>query len=103
MIVKDLVETRELMIEETGDDVVVVYERFDNVDCHCEGKNVETIECDPEEVVQILTGCMDDSLTSVKKYQVGEQFSSLDEIIKDIQSNYGHLLKDCASLTAALK
>ncbi|MFA9556045.1 hypothetical protein ACERII_01875 [Evansella sp. AB-rgal1] len=93
MIVKDLVETRELMIEEMKENVVVVYERFDNIDCHCEGNNVEQVECEPEEVVQILVGCSEDSLTNYKTFEVGEKYSSVDEILENIRKNYSDLLK----------
>ncbi|SER47414.1 hypothetical protein [Salipaludibacillus aurantiacus] len=95
MIVKDLVETRELLTDETNENVFVVYERFENVDCQCDGRNLEEIECDPEEMVQILLGNPEsaDSLKSVKTYQVGVVFSSVDAIIKDIYTNYRDYLK----------
>ncbi|MBU9714738.1 hypothetical protein [Evansella tamaricis] len=93
MIVKDLVETTELMLDEVGENVAVIYELFDNADCHCDGEKVEEIECDPEEVVQILAGCSVDSLTNIKTYQVGKDFSSVEEVINDIRKNYKHLLK----------
>ncbi|MCD8508968.1 MAG: hypothetical protein LRY73_03150 [Bacillus sp. (in: Bacteria)] len=93
MIVKDLVETRELMVGETSENVVVLYERFDNLDCIGKGNDLEQMECDPEEMVQILAGCSHDSLTNKKTYVVGEQFSSVEEILDDIRANYRHLLK----------
>jgi len=92
MIVKDLVEARELLIEETGNNVFVVYERYENVDCHCEGKNVEEIECDPEEIVKILVDTSDASLRSVKTYELGEDFTSVEGVLTDIRQNYGHFL-----------
>jgi len=95
MIVKDLVETRELLADETKEDVFVVYERFDNVDCHCEGKKIEEIECDPEEKVQIFTGDPESSssLKSVKTYLVDETYPSIDAIVNDIRQNYTELLQ----------
>ncbi|WP_280768338.1 hypothetical protein [Salipaludibacillus daqingensis] len=95
MIVKDLVETRELLTDETNGNVFVVYERFDNVDCHCEGQNIEEIECDPEEQVQILQGDPESSssLKSVKTYLVGETFPSIDAIVQDIRLNYTELFQ----------
>ncbi|MDQ0256176.1 hypothetical protein J2S74_003594 [Evansella vedderi] len=93
MIVKDLVESKELMVEETSQNVVVLYERFDNLDCVGEGSNLQEKECDPEEFVQILAGCSGDSLTSKKTYRVGENFNSVEEILFDIRENYSHLLK----------
>lgn len=95
MIVKDLVETRELLTDETNENVFVVYERFDNVDCHCEGKNIEEIECDPEEQVQILYGDPESSasLKSVKTYLVGDIFPSIDAIVKDIRLNHTELFQ----------
>lgn len=95
MIVKDLVETRELLIDETIENAFVVYERFDNVDCHCEGKNFEEIECDPEERVLILQGDPQSSasLKSVKTYLVDETFPSIDAIVKDIRLNHTDLFQ----------
>ncbi|ADU30032.1 hypothetical protein [Evansella cellulosilytica] len=53
MIVKDLVETEELMASETAENVYVIYKRYENVDCRCSERSIrEEIECDPEEVVQ---------------------------------------------------
>ncbi|SDY58876.1 hypothetical protein SAMN05421736_102344 [Evansella caseinilytica] len=92
MMVKDLVETRELMTEETNDNVYVVYERFENVDCHCEGEIVEEIECDPEELIQVFTGKADTSLVCVKKYSVGVDFSSVEAILNDIRKNHSNYL-----------
>lgn len=93
MIVKDLVETKELMVGETSKNVMVLYERFDNLDCIGKGKDLEQKECDPEEMVQILAGCSHDSLKNKKKYIVGEEFKTVDEILADIRANYCHLLK----------
>lgn len=95
MIVKGLVETRELLASETDEHVFVVYERFDNVDCRCEGTYVEELECDPEEVVQVFTGNSDSSssLKSVTTYKVGELFGSVDAIIADIRENHTDILK----------
>ncbi|WP_416149600.1 hypothetical protein ACM26V_00975 [Salipaludibacillus sp. HK11] len=95
MIVKDLVETRELLTEETNESTFVVYERFDNVDCHCEGQNVEEIECDPEERVQILRGDPESSvsLKNVKTYLVDETFPTIEAIVKDIRLNHSELLQ----------
>ncbi|MBU9724055.1 MULTISPECIES: hypothetical protein [Bacillaceae] len=93
MIVKDLVEARELMIDEVKENVVVVYELFDNADCHCEGVEIEEFECDPEEIIQILSGCSEDSLTCIKEYHVGEEFATVDDVLQDIRINYSSLLK----------
>ncbi|WP_078597016.1 hypothetical protein [Evansella clarkii] len=96
MIVKDLVETRELLAEVTREDIYIVYERFENADCHCEGERVEEIECDPEEIVQILTAHPNDSLslTSIKKYQIGVEYEDLAEVLKDIRRNFSYLLEE---------
>ncbi|PYZ94405.1 hypothetical protein CR194_02410 [Salipaludibacillus keqinensis] len=100
MIVKDLVETRELLTEEMSERAFVVYERFENVDCHCEGDKFEEIECDPEEQIQILVGSpvSTASLKSVKTYLVGDTFSTIDEIIADIRLNHKDLFKTDNSL-----
>lgn len=93
MLVKDLVESKELMVEEMGKDIAVVYERFENVNCYYKGEYVEEIECDPEEVVRILEGSREESLTNLKTYYVGKEFTSVEEIENDIRKNYGYLLK----------
>jgi hypothetical protein len=96
VIVKDLVETRELLADETPEDVFVVYERFDNKDCQCVGDAVEEIECDPEEIIQILIGNPEasKSLTSAATYKVGEDFTSIEAIIEDIKLKHSHYLID---------
>ncbi|UTR14537.1 hypothetical protein MM221_18585 [Salipaludibacillus sp. LMS25] len=101
MIVKDLVETRELLADETPDNVFVMYERFDNKDCQCKGDMVEEIECDPEEIIQIFVGHPEasQSLKSAATYKVGENFTSIEAIIKDIKLNHSHYLVDKPELT----
>ncbi|UCZ54660.1 hypothetical protein LGQ02_07905 [Bacillus shivajii] len=94
MIVKDLVETRELLGEEVGEGVTVIYERFENVDCNCDGVNLEQFECDPEEIVQILKGDVSsfESLKSVKTFTVGNAFTTVDEVVEHIRTNHADLL-----------
>ncbi|SER45581.1 hypothetical protein [Salisediminibacterium halotolerans] len=100
MIVKDLVETKELLAEETNEGIFVVYERFENTDCRYKGNMVEKLECDPEEQIQILqcdsTAC--DSLTSVQTYRLGVDFLTIEEIEKDIRSNYAQYMQQPAPL-----
>lgn len=93
MLVMDLVETKKLLVGETGENVVVVYERYENIDYRYDGTNIQGIERDSEEIVQILEGNEGESLTNRKKYFVGEKFDTVDEIINDIRTNYSHLLK----------
>ncbi|WP_096188522.1 hypothetical protein [Evansella halocellulosilytica] len=94
MIVKDLVETRELLSEEVNDGVVIIYERFENVDCHCDGEMIEELECDPEEMVQLLrvnpASC--ESLKNIKTYTLGKDFQSVEDVIDDIRINYSSML-----------
>lgn len=96
MIVKDLVESKELLTDETNEGVFVVYERFENTDCRYKGELVEKLECDPEEQVQILmcdaTAC--DSLTSIQTYRLGDQFSTIADIEQDIRANYGQYMQE---------
>lgn len=93
MLVKDLVESKRLLVGETDENVVVVYKRYENVDCHCDGDDIAEFKCDPEEIVQILEGNEGESLTNRKKYVVGEEFESVEQIIDDIRTNFRHLLK----------
>lgn len=93
MLVKDLVESKKLLVGETGENVHVVYGRYEKVDCRYDGERLSEIEREPEEVVQILEGKEGESLTNRKKYYVGEDFHSVEEIIEDIRKNHRHLLK----------
>ncbi|ADH99725.1 hypothetical protein [Salisediminibacterium selenitireducens] len=100
MIVKDLVETAELLSDEVADGYYVMYERFENVDCRCAGTKVEEIECDPEEVVQILA-CKEascDSLKSVQTFKIGEDVPSVDAALASIKENYSYVLKELMPL-----
>ena len=51
MIVQDLIETTEFFTEETKEDFFVIYEKFANSDCNCDGNILEEIECDDEEII----------------------------------------------------
>lgn len=100
MIVKNLVETAELMTDELVDGYYVVYERFENVDCRCAGKKVEEIECDPEEVVQILT-CSEDSCDSLKcihTFKIGKDVPTVDAAVTATREQYSHIVKELMPL-----
>ncbi|AOM82717.1 hypothetical protein [Salisediminibacterium beveridgei] len=100
MIVKDLVETAELLSDEVVEGYYVVYERFENVDCRCAGKKVEEIECDPEEAVQILTCPEDscDSLKSIKTFNIGKDVSTVDAALEVIRKEYSYIMKELMPL-----
>ncbi|WP_129079084.1 hypothetical protein [Anaerobacillus alkaliphilus] len=95
MIVQDLIETTEFFTEETKDDFFVIYEKFANSDCNCEGNMFEEIECDDEEIVQILQGNPDCScsLRSIESYRVGQEYKTVEDILAKIKKEHTEIFK----------
>lgn len=95
VIVQDLVETKEYFTEETKDEFFVIYEKFENSDCNCEGDMLEEKECDDEEIVQIFHGnpkCSG-SLRNIKSYRVGQEFGTVEEILAKIKEEHREIFK----------
>ncbi|WP_158735228.1 hypothetical protein [Alteribacillus sp. YIM 98480] len=88
MIVHDLVEAKEYFENETKNDYLVLYEKFQNSKCDFEENGRFCMkEADQKEVVQILRGREDDTLYSVKNYDVNE-FSSVEAILEKVKTEY---------------
>lgn len=95
VIVQDLVETKEYFTEETKADFFVIYEKFENSDCNCDGNMLEEKECDDEEVIQILQGNPECScsLRNIKSYRVGQEFGTVEEILAKIKEEHKDIFK----------
>lgn len=95
VIVQDLIETTEFFTEETKEDFFVIYEKFANSDCNCDGNILEEIECDDEEIIQILQGnpkcsC---SLRNIKSYRVGQEYKTVEDILAKIKEEHREIFK----------
>ncbi|QKS71002.1 hypothetical protein FLK61_30255 [Paenalkalicoccus suaedae] len=87
MIVKDLVESKQLLAGETEEHVYIVYERYENVDCQYRDKQFEELECDPEERIQILMGSSDSSLVVKETLEIGKDHPSLESALDFIKTS----------------
>lgn len=96
VIVQDLVETREYFTDETKHEYFVIYEKFANSDCYCEQKGrVKEIECDEEEIIQVLHGDLDcsRSLRNIQTYHVGKEFKTIEDILAAIEKEHKEIFK----------
>ncbi|TMW73703.1 hypothetical protein [Alteribacter natronophilus] len=98
MIVRDLVESCEMMQGETKDGVFVVYERYENTECHYNGNRFSEKECEPEIRVEVLEEKNGGSLRRVVSYNINGE-TPVETVLTRIRSSHPDLLAP-ASLQA---
>ncbi|WP_018923910.1 hypothetical protein [Salsuginibacillus kocurii] len=92
MIVHDLVESKELFAEKTKDDCFVIYEKMENTDASVKTDGTICLkEAETQEVVHILRGKGEHSLSRVCEYTLNKNETSIEVILEKVQAEHAEI------------